>query len=330
MNPLGSVAELRPDLQAVAQKLIDVPPHEVPGEPAAVLGQLALLGELVEREPRLLALRARCRAAVGQLAAAWEDVRSALALTGEDDAALQRWLTVLDAHYRFGLEGGGANLKQCVISALEGATDEYPTIAYGLRVLGAIASADESRRSLETASRLYQLSMRFWDRCGSGRDLRKTRAGLAADVLVPLGRFQDAAVEYDALIADPATTDDEVGWFHLLRGFARADAGSWEGAEADFAAGERMARDPLNPMHLATAAWGRAVAAARRGDKVAAIQHARRAESVATMVDDVLSVPCLCDLSMELGALGDLDLAEHYLSRARERTDAYADRKSVV
>ncbi|MGH9138431.1 MAG: hypothetical protein ACRD0G_15540 [Acidimicrobiales bacterium] len=324
MTPEGNPAEPPPALQAAAQQLIECPPHELPGEPPAVLGQLARLGEMVEREPRLLALRARCRGAVGQTAAAWEDVRRAIALTGDDDVALRRWLTVLDAHFRFRLDGGGIHAKQCVLAILEGATGEYPTTAYGFRVLGEIAAADASRESMEQASRLFQLSRRLWERCGSAGNLRATRAALATDVLVPLGRFHDATVEYDAIIADPESTNDEVGWFHLLRGFARIDAGSWNGAEADFAAGERMARDPLNPIRISVAAWGRAVAAARSGDKVAAIQHARRAENVTAMLGDRLTVPCLCELSMEFGALGELDAASEYLDRARQHGDAYA------
>ena len=40
--------------------------------------------------------------------------------------------------------------------------------------------------------------------------------------------------------------------------------------------------------------------------------------------DDLLGVPFLCDVSTALGGLGELDLADRYLRKARDRSDLFA------
>lgn len=306
--------------------LLGIPPHEFPGDFADVLGQLARLGELVEREPRLLSLRARCRAAIGHTESALDDVRDALALTTDD--ALRRWLLVLDVQLRFGIAGDGASARRRLLAVLDAADDaaEVPTLAQGYRVLAEITAAEESTASLQKAGLLFQLATRLWEQVGSRINANASRKWHAS-VLGLLGRHREAIAAYDALLADPEMIPSESSWVRLMRGFACTYAGQLDDAQLDADIAERMARSPLDPIRISSVAWLRTVVEARRGNLTGAIQQAKRAEAVATAVHDGLTAPCLCELSLEFGALGDVERAAQYLERARGSSTGY---ESVV
>jgi hypothetical protein len=251
-------------------------------------------------------------------------VRRAVALATATDEEFRRWVTALDALYLLQDEAESGEARRRIMATLEDTpADEHATVALCCHVLAEIASARETRADLVLGERLFDMALRSWRLCGDQWHERRTRSTLATDVLVPLGRFDDAVARYDELIAEAAGNDNEVCWFTLLRGFAFAQSSRVGAAEADFVTAERLSRQPLNPTRLAYVAWGRAIAACRAGDAAAAALHAQRAENVAVLAAGSMTVPFWCDMSMEFGALGDIDTAADYLARARAESTSY-------
>ena len=112
----------------------------------------------------------------------------------------------------------------------------------------------------------------------------------------------------------------------LTHGFVLVNANRIPLAESRFERVAELGHVQANPRLAAAAAWGRALVAMRRDDLEATLRWVATAENTALgEADDLLGLPFLCDVATGLGALGELDLADVYLARARERTTVYPD-----
>lgn len=229
----------------------------------------------------------------------------------------RRWVTALRADFALHLDGDERLAWTLVSRLIDGpAWSCDAALAKAHEVRAQILAIQPSRPRLQQADRSGREAVGIWSRLGLDRNARAARANRATDVLVPLGRFDEALAEFDHLLA-AADTVNESARLSMLRGFAAFDAGDVTGAERDLERLHVLSCSPLHPLRLATVSWGRALIACRRGDRAAARRHADRAERAAIGAARSWALPLWCNLSVELGAIGDLEMAATYLDRAR-------------
>lgn len=291
-------------------------------------------------------LSARCRAALGQAhSAVLDDLERAFALDTADPR-LAAWLELTGAFVR---AMGGSDviaereLIHDVLVEIDTWDIDDPVLsATAFAYEAELAAADEDLRSLVYAERCLRLGLKLLGHAVADGGLddevalalsvteNRMRRTLASATLTPQGRFGEADAEFTIVVDHPDSTPAHVTGALIGRGFARAAMGRLDEADADFDEVAARGRVPLAPAIVAQAAWGRAFTAGYRGDLAAAMKHARRAESVAMSEFAQLSTPFLCDMVITFGALGDLDLADEYLARARDDIDTYGKQIRTV
>lgn len=295
-------------------------------DPRALLGLLARLGTIVDREPALLLFRATAERDLGQLEQAAADVDTAVRLSVTAPPALRHRVAVEAARARL-TEGDVIAAVAIAEQALrEIGPGEERTYARAYDLLGQSAAMSDSRADLQRAAEHYQVAAAAWDSCGEQGRARVTRSNMAMSTLVPLGRFDEALAVLSQLLTASDMTDAERSWIMAMEGFALCNANRLEAAAARFDRISELGTVQHNPRLVATAAWGHGMVAAHRYERAAALRRFTAAENTALGDDDdLLGVPFLCDAATALGGLGELELAQQYLQRAIDRRPVFTD-----
>ena len=295
-------------------------------ESRTLLSVLARLGSMTEQEPSLLLLRSTALSLLGRFDVAGSDLDRAMELVAHADPPLQRRVLVQHAH-RLVADGRFDEARQAAQEALRdlGAGEER-TYARAQSVLAEAAGMSDRRDDLQRAAEYYSVAIRAWEVCGEYAKARVCRCDLATSALVPLGRYDEALAEMNVVLGASDVTEAEHAWMLLTHGFVLVNANRIPLAESRFERVAELGHVQANPRLAAAAAWGRALVAMRRDDLEATLRWVATAENTALgEADDLLGLPFLCDVATGLGALGELDLADVYLARARERTTVYPD-----
>jgi DNA-binding SARP family transcriptional activator/tetratricopeptide (TPR) repeat protein len=300
-------------------------------EPRLLLGLLARLGTVTEREPALLLLRAAATRSIGRVDDAVVDIDRAVARAAASEPHVRRRAGVEAARARLS-EGRREDAVRAAEQALVdlGAGEEH-TYARAYEVLAECAATSNARSDLQRAAECYRVAAAAWEGCGEYSRARACRRDLAMGVLVQLGRHDEALAQLGQLLATSDMSDAERSWTVLSEGFVLFNANRLESADARFVRVADVGYVHDNPRLIAAAAWGRALVAARRGDVDKTLRWVATAENTAlTDADDVLGVLFLCDTATALGALGELDLASRYLDRALERRSVFPDQLATT
>jgi DNA-binding SARP family transcriptional activator len=295
-------------------------------EPRLLLGLLARLGVVTEREPALLLLRAAATRSIGRVDDAVADIDRAVAQAATSEPRLRRRAEVEAARARVA-EGRHQDAVRAAEQALVdlGVGEEH-TYARAYEVLAECAATSNARPDLQRAAECYSIAAAAWEGCGEYARARACRRDLAMGVLVQLGRHDEALAQLGQLLATADLSDAERSWTVLSEGFVLYNANRLESADARFVRVADVGYVHDNPRLIAAAAWGRALVAARRNDVDNTLRWVATAENTAlTEADDVLGVLFLCDTATALGALGETELAARYLARALERRTVFPD-----
>jgi len=295
-------------------------------DPRALVSLLARLGSAVEREPALLLFRATAERDLGQIEHAAVDIDRAVELSRRAPPTLRHRVEVEAARARLTEGDADAAVSIAERALAELGAGEERTYARAYDLLGQAAAMSDHRADLQRAAECYQVAAAAWDSCGEHARARTTRCDLAMSALVPLGRYDEALSVLAQLLASADVSDAERSWMMVMEGFALCNANRLDAAAARFDRISELGAVQNNPRLVATAAWGHAIIAARRYERAAALQRFMAAENTALgAADDVLGVPFLCDAATVLGALGELEVAEHYLQRVIERRPMFTD-----
>ena len=310
-----------------ARLLMDAPESVTRGaDPRDMLTLLGRLGTLADREPALLLLRASSSMRIGRVDLAGADIEAAQTLASTVDPPMQRRVSVEAAEWLLiqGRRNEAIKLTEEAIRDLGPGEDR--TYARAHSVLADAASTSVKRSDLQRAAESYRVAAAAWEGCGEAARARLARCDLAAAVLQPLGRFDEALAVLGTILAAPDLTDSERLWVMMNEGFVLMNANRLDSAESRFARVAELGYLQDNPRMIALAAWGQAMVAARRDDVAGALRWFGTAENTALGVDDeLLDVPFRCDAATVLGALGEMELAERHLVSAQLRESVYPD-----
>ncbi len=293
-------------------------------EPRAMLSVLARLGTVTDSEPALLLLRANAASSLGRLDQVIRDADRAAALAPHADPPVRRRIEAAVARAEF-LRG---HREKAIALANSGLRDIGPgeehTFARAHEVLALATAASETRDDLQFAAESFRVAAAAWDACGESALARNCRCDLAMAVLIPLGRFDEALAVLAQVLAVAGLNDAERSWLMTYEGFALLEANRLGAATGRFERAADLGYLQDNSTIVATAAWGRAMIAAREDDLATALRWIATAENTALGdTDDLLGVSFLCDVTTVLGAFGELGLAERYLLRAEDRPKLY-------
>jgi DNA-binding SARP family transcriptional activator len=293
-------------------------------EPRAMLSVLARLGTVTDSEPALLLMRANAAAPLGRLDQVLDDVDRAATLAEHADPPVRRRIEAAVARTEF-FRG---HRDKAIALAGSGLRDIGPgeehTFARAHEVLALATAASETRDDLQLAAESFRVAAAAWDACGESALARNCRCDLAMAVLIPLGRFDEALAVLAQVLAVAGLNDAERSWLMTYEGFALLEANRLAAAAGRFDRVADLGYLQDNSTIVATAAWGRALIAAREGDLAAVLRWIATAENTALGdADDLLGVSFLCDATTALGALGELGLAERYLRRAESRPKVF-------
>jgi DNA-binding SARP family transcriptional activator len=289
-------------------------------EPRAMLSVLARLGTVTDTEPALLLLRANAASSLGRPDQVIGDVDRAATLAKHAEPPVRRRIEAAVARTEF-LRG---HREKAIALASSGLRDIGPgeehTFARAHEVLALATAASETRDDLQLAAESFRVAAAAWDACGESALARNCRCDLAMAVLIPLGRFDEALAVLGQVLAVAGLNDAERSWLMTYEGFALLEANRLAAASARFDRVADLGYLQDNSTIVASAAWGRALIAAREDNVAAALRWIATAENTALGdADDLLGVSFLCDVTNVLGALGELGLAERYLCRAESR-----------
>jgi DNA-binding SARP family transcriptional activator len=310
---------------AAAELLVGLPESVSKSvEPRAMLGVLARLGTVTDADPALLLLRANAALALGRQDQAFGDVDRAALLAKRAEPPVRRRVEAAVARTEF-FRG---NREQAIVLATSGLRDIGPgeehTFARAHEVLALATAASETRDDLQMAAESFRVAAAAWDASGESALARNCRCDLAMAVLIPLGRFDEALAVLGQVLAIAGLNDAERSWLLTCEGFALFEANRLTSAAARFDRVADLGYLQDNSTIVATAAWGRALVAARREDLPAVLRWFSTAENTALGdADDMLGVSFLCDAATALGALGELGVAERYLRAAEARPKLY-------
>lgn len=299
--------------------------------PRTVLALLARLGTVTEREPALLLMRAAASAQIGRVDLTGVDIDRAMQLAESADPAMRRRVSVEAAEWLL-LQGRHADAVATVNAAInELGPGEDRTYARAHAVLADAASSSCDRAALQRAAEWYRVAAAAWDGCGEHAKARLCRCDLAAAVLEPLGRFDEALTQIGSILASGDLSDAERTWMLLCEGLILVSANRLDSAEARFERVAELGYVQDNPRIIASSAWGRALVAARREDVSGAVRWFGTAENTALGTDDdELGVTFHCDAATALGALGELELAEKHLALATQRGNSHPDKLALT
>lgn len=315
-----------------ARTLTQLPESVARGiEPRLMLGMLARLGTLTEREPGLLLLRAEASAVIGRIDRTGADIELAVLMAENADPPLRRRVAVEAAEWLLAQGKREEAIKSAEQAIRELGPGEDRTYARAHVVLANAASSSDNRADLQRAAEWYRIAAIAWEGCGEYVKARYTRCDLATAVLAPLGRFDEALAQLSTILGVADLTDAERSWMLMNEGFVLFNANRLESADSRFTRVADLGYVQDNPRMIAAAAWGHALVSARRDDRAATIRWIATAENTALgSDDDLLGVPFHCDMAIELGALGELDLAERHLAIAKERHPLFPDQVDYV
>ncbi len=293
-------------------------------EPRAMLSVLARLGTVTDSEPALLLMRANAAVPLGRFDQVMDDVDRAAALAKYADPPVRRRIEAAVARTQF-FRG---HRDEAIALATSGLRDIGPgeehTFARAHEVLALATAASETRDDLQLAAESFRVAAAAWDACGESALARNCRCDLAMAVLIPLGRFDEALAVLAQVLAVAGLNDAERSWLLTYEGFALLEANRLAAAAGRFDRVADLGYLQDNSTIVASAAWGRALIAARQDDLPKALRWIATAENTALGdADDVLGVSFLCDVTTVLGALGELGLAERYLRAAESRPKLY-------
>lgn len=294
-------------------------------EPRPLLSVLARLGSTVERDPELLLLRAGANRGVGRLDEAANDIERAVERAVTAPPQVRRRVAVESARARM-TQGDAAVAERIVRETLHDLGEgEGQTYARAHQVLAECAVDSDAREDLQRAGEHFRIAASAWEACSEFARARTCRTALALGVLIPLGRFEEALAQTGQLLGAPDLSDAERSFTLVTEGFVLYNANRLDAAELRF---ERIADLGYlhdNPRLIATAAWGMALVASRRGDLATTLKWIATAENTALgKADDLLGVPFLLDVVEMLGGLGDLDAAATYFAQVAERHAVFA------
>ena len=293
-------------------------------EPRQMLGLLARLGAATEREPALLLLRASATRSLGHVDEAVADIDRAVTMATAASPSLRRRVAIESARARLAEGRRDEAMQIAERTLLELGDGEDRTYARVSEVLAECAATSDARDDLQRAAEHYRMAAAGWEACSEFARARACRRDLAMSVLTPLGRYDEALAQVNQLLGTADLSDTERSWTLMVEGFVLFNANRLDSAEARFMRLADLGYVHDNPRLIATAAWGRALVASRRGDLPATLRWIGSAENTALGVaDDVLGVPFLCDMATVLGGLGELDLATAYLERAAARQPVF-------
>jgi DNA-binding SARP family transcriptional activator len=289
-------------------------------EPRPMLSLLARLGSTVEHDPELLLLRAGAHRAIGRVDEAVTDIERAVQRASTASPHVRRRVAIESARAQIA-QGRIDVAERIVRDTLEALGEgEGQTFARAHQVLAECAMDSFAREDLQRAAESFRVAASAWEACSEFARARTCRTALALGVLIPLGRFDEALAQTGQLLGTPDLSDAERSYTLVTEGFVLLNANRLDGAELRL---ERIADLGYlhdNPRLIAMAAWGMALVASRRGDLATTLRWIATAENTALgKADDILGVPFLCDVADMLGALGDLDGAERYLTRVGDR-----------
>ncbi|MFV0308015.1 MAG: hypothetical protein ACK5OX_09775 [Desertimonas sp.] len=296
--------------------VVEPPPWEPPRAPERLLGELATRGGEVEDDADLLLLRARCHQVLGRYDLVRGDLERANDLLADDLGPRGRWARVWTAAFVGGvqLDHDWSEALASSVAATAQPSSSDLDLACSALAMQVLASCDALRKRWHEADLRYQLACRLWDRLGSRDNVTRVVCERVQEVLLPTGRFLEAGQAVDEVLACPVD-DALVGRVRLLRGSAALWGGELVDAETHFAVVARLGA--FNATLRAWADWGRAIIALRRRDTATGTQAADQAMRQVRVVH--ASVPWFASrLSIELGACGELELAERYLAEAAE------------
>jgi DNA-binding SARP family transcriptional activator len=293
-------------------------------ESQTLLGLLRRLGPVTEREPLLLLRRAAATRAIGRLDAARRDIDRAVELAEAGDPKVRRRVSVEAARARLVDGDRDAAARGAQQALVDLGANEERTYARAYEVLAECGTTSDARHDLQRAAECYHVAAAAWEDCGEAARARACRRDLALGALVPLGRFDEALAQLGQLLATTELSDAERSMTTLFEGFVLFNANRLESADARFIRVTDIGYVRENPRLIAAAAWGRALVASRRDDLATTLRWIAAAENTALSDDDDMhGVPFLCDMTNILGAFGELELADHYFSRALARRDVY-------
>lgn len=298
-------------------------------EPRALIAVLARLGTAVDADPALLILRAAGWKRSGHLDRSSADVTRALELVGTTDSHLRRRISVWHADNLW-MQGRLSEAEQAATEALRNVgPGEELILATAHHTLADIASSSDSREDLQRAAEEYRIAIDTWESVGENARARRARRNLAMAAYAPLGRFDEAMAQLAQVLAGTDLSDEERVWTIQSEGYVLYGANRLDSAENRFVRVADIGQLHDSPQLIASAAWGRAMVAARREDLNATLRWIHVARNTALGdTDDVLGVPFLCDIATILGGLGELDEAAEYLAAAAARAGPYPDRIS--
>lgn len=295
-------------------------------EPRRLMALLARLGTAVEDDAALLLLRGAGAKRVGRLDQAAADIARAMRLVGRADSPLQRRVAVWHADQLWS-QGRLAEAERLASDALVNlGPGEELTLAAGHHVLASIASSSDGRDDLQRAANEYLIAISAWEGVGERARARRARLNLAVGALVPLGRFDEALTQLSHVLSVPDVSDAERLWAVYYEGVVLYHANRLDSAEARLRRVGDVGRLQDDSQLVASAAWVSALIAARRDDLNTMLRQVSVAENTALGdTDDVLGVPFLCDVSVAIGGLGEIDIAKRYLDAATERSGVFPD-----
>ena len=143
---------------------------------------------------------------------------------------------------------------------------EEHTFARAHEVLALATAASETRDDLQLAAESFRVAAAAWDACGESALARNCRCDLAMAVLIPLGRFDEALAVLAQVLAVAGLNDAERSWLMTYEGFALLEANRLAAATGRFERVADLGYLQDNSTIVATAAWGRAMIAAREDD----------------------------------------------------------------
>ncbi|MDQ3469598.1 MAG: hypothetical protein M3487_07520, partial [Actinomycetota bacterium] len=234
-------------------------------DPRALLALLARLGTTTEREPALLLLRAAASRLLGQIDQAATDIDRAVELAAGAPAVVRHRVQVEAARARITegrVDDAVRIAKQTLVDIGAG---EERTYARAYEVLAECAATSDHRADLQRAVECWHVAGSAWEGCGEHGRARSARSDLAVGALVPLGRYDEALTLLGQLLDTPELADAERAWTVLMEGFTLYNANRLESAEARFRRVTDLGYVQDNPRLVASAAWGRALVAARHG-----------------------------------------------------------------
>jgi ATP/maltotriose-dependent transcriptional regulator MalT/DNA-binding SARP family transcriptional activator len=309
--------------EAVAELLAELPLDRLErldfGELRTIVD--ALSPAAVERHPRVLLHLARACEAAAQARVRSEALeRAAGLLAGNRDLRLRRELDaevardlVRDAQF-----AAAAEIAERLLD--EAGPDELETRVRALHVLGRTHTWHPDPASLARADALLEEAASLYLRLGNESASAHALLGLAYDVYLVNGRFDEALERLERVLARLSGRTRLRAVVLTFRAEALVELGRYPEAEASLAEAHALGTLVDDGRTLAYVAWVRARAASQRGDPVGtAEQLAETGRHQGDWFDHHTGVEFLADAAVILDRVGERVSSREYLERALAR-----------